>query len=874
MTGLSNRGLLLVALGASVLAVSTLVGYLIWSGYLEAKTIAETTSRNYASIIEARLDATLRRADAHLQELARELPRAALNAKSAAKNSREWDARMDLQLRNFPELAGLRVFDANGETLYTTARQSLPNTNVFDRRYFQLLRGNPQTNLAFEVAIARITGRPSVIVARALRDDQGTFNGTVNAIVELDYFQTLFKALDVGAHGVISIYRSDVFTPVVRWPAIADKTDVPLPPETPTRVALSAGQKTGTLEFRAPSDGVVRTYSFHAVAGYPFYVTVGIAREDALAGWKERSIVVGLSSVLLAILVGSLVFYLWRAGVTLRERDAWFGAAFEQAAVGMALRDTDPRQPRVRRVNQKLCDMLGYPRDELLQLTFLDITAPDEKDVATGYFQRLAKGEIAGYVREKRYAHKDGHIVWANVSVSAIYDADHRPTLAMMVIQDISARKQAEERFEKVNRARIVLSECSRALVHADNELQLLQDMCRIAVHLGGYRMAWVGFAEHDDTKTVRPVAQAGIDEGYLADANISWGDNERGRGPSGRAIRLGKTYVVRNALTDPHFAPWRDSAIQRGFCSHIALPLINAGNPFGVLSLYATEVNAFDTDEVELLEGLAADLAYGIMSLRAKIERTRAEAALARLNSELEDRVTSRTAQLELANQELSTFSYTAAHDLRAPLRVINGFCTQVLRSSEGKLDDASIHSLKRIVAASERMGHLIDDLLNLTRISDHFIRRQKIDFSALAAEVVASLRAAHPQRAVSVTIQPHMSINGDRGLLLVVLENLIGNAWKFTTNSSAATIEIDTAQRDGETAYRVRDNGAGFDMTYAHKLFAPFQRLHHHDQFEGTGIGLATVRKIIQRHGGKIWIEGAVNRGATVSFSMGAPA
>jgi len=251
--------------------------------------------------------------------------------------------------------------------------------------------------------------------------------------------------------------------------------------------------------------------------------------------------------------------------------------------------------------------------------------------------------------------------------------------------------------------------------------------------------------------------------------------------------------------------------------------------------------------------------------------QRKRAETQLAMLNAELEMRIAGRTAELEAANRELSSFSYTVAHDLRAPLRAINGFSAMVLKANEGKLDQASVNDLNRVRAASARMADLIDDLLDLTRLSRQEMRRQDFNLSKLIATVVAALTAAHPERDVRVTIQPDLHVHGDRGLMRIVLENLIGNAWKFTANAGAARIEIGTEQRDGKTVYYVRDNGAGFDMEYAHKLFAPFQRLHRSDEFEGTGIGLVTVKTIIQRHGGEIWIESAVNLGTAVFFTIG---
>jgi PAS domain S-box-containing protein len=243
----------------------------------------------------------------------------------------------------------------------------------------------------------------------------------------------------------------------------------------------------------------------------------------------------------------------------------------------------------------------------------------------------------------------------------------------------------------------------------------------------------------------------------------------------------------------------------------------------------------------------------------------------LDRLNAELEMRVASRTLELEAANKQLESFSYSVAHDLRAPLRAINGFSSLLLQSNAGKLDYATIDHLQRIHAGSQRMGVLIDDLLNLARVSRQEVRWGAVNLSSLAADVIDFLIEGHPDRNVTVTIQPDMIVEGDTGLMHVVLQNLIGNAWKFTATTAAANIYVGTEQRNGETVNYVRDNGAGFDMQYAHKLFAPFQRLHHSNEFEGTGIGLATVMNIILRHGGKIWAESAVNRGTTMFFTLG---
>ena len=207
----------------------------------------------------------------------------------------------------------------------------------------------------------------------------------------------------------------------------------------------------------------------------------------------------------------------------------------------------------------------------------------------------------------------------------------------------------------------------------------------------------------------------------------------------------------------------------------------------------------------------------------------------------------------------------------MRAPVRAIHGFSQIVLQSSEGKLDESSRGYLKRVVAGSLRMGALIDDLLDLARLSRQEMRRQDFNLTELAAQIAAALAEAHPARDVAVTIQPGLIINADPGLMHALIENLLGNAWKFTAKKPVARIEMGAERRDGNYFYYVRDNGAGFDMQYAHKLFEPFQRLHHANEFEGTGIGLATVKKIIQRHGGSVYVESVVDAGTTVFFALG---
>lgn len=247
-----------------------------------------------------------------------------------------------------------------------------------------------------------------------------------------------------------------------------------------------------------------------------------------------------------------------------------------------------------------------------------------------------------------------------------------------------------------------------------------------------------------------------------------------------------------------------------------------------------------------------------------------KAEEEIRRLNAELEERVIERTRQLEAANKELEAFSYSVSHDLRAPLRSIDGFSQALLEDYGGVLDIQGKDYLTRVRSASQRMSQLIDDMLVLSRVTRREMKRSAVDLSALANIIAAELVKTQPQRHVEFDIAPGLVVNGDAELLRAMLENLLGNAWKFTLNQQRAKIEFGITELDGKPLYIVRDNGVGFDMAYASKLFQAFQRLHLQTEFPGTGIGLATVKRIINRHGGSIWAESEVGKGATFYFNL----
>ena len=299
----------------------------------------------------------------------------------------------------------------------------------------------------------------------------------------------------------------------------------------------------------------------------------------------------------------------------------------------------------------------------------------------------------------------------------------------------------------------------------------------------------------------------------------------------------------------------------------------LNAQQSFGIDHCLgaAGRRERFVYHHAEVITDAAGKPVRIVGTLQDITERKRAESHVQMLNMELEQRVQERTAELAAANQELEAFSYSVSHDLRAPLRSINGFSQALIEDYGAQLDAAALGYLQRVRAASQHMAVLIDDLLELARVSRSELRRERVDLSTLAEEISADLRKTDPQRAADIIIAPALNAVGDARLLRVVLTNLFTNAWKFTRRHPQARIEFGTLAEGGRVVYFVRDDGAGFNMAYAGKLFSPFQRLHPAAEFEGHGIGLATVRRIISRHGGRVWAEGEEEKGATFYFSLG---
>ena len=337
-----------------------------------------------------------------------------------------------------------------------------------------------------------------------------------------------------------------------------------------------------------------------------------------------------------------------------------------------------------------------------------------------------------------------------------------------------------------------------------------------------------------------------------------------------GHVVDSGRPVISNDPAGDP-----RRGGLPHGhppLKAFMGLPLLRGGQLVGMLAV-ANRPGGYDDSQVEHLRPFTNTCAVLIEAYRNSLRRRQAESLLRGMNEELENRVNQRTAELRASLGELESFSYSVSHDLRAPLRGINGFSQLLLEDYADRLDGQGREYIGRIRAATLRMGELIDGMLDLAQLTREPLHLAVVNLSHQVGTIMGDLRLTEPERKVEVVIAPDIQAHGDERLLHVALQNLLSNAWKFTSRQDAARIEFGMRWEGNGAMYFVRDNGAGFDMQYADKLFGAFQRLHGANEFSGTGIGLATVQRIIHRHGGRIWAESEVGKGSTFYFTLPSP-
>ena len=511
---------------------------------------------------------------------------------------------------------------------------------------------------------------------------------------------------------------------------------------------------------------------------------------------------------------------------------------FEHGAVG--LHWVGP-EGHILRANQAELALLGYSREEYVGQHIANFHVDPE--VIEDILRRLGANETL-HNYEARLRCKDGSTKHVLIDSNVLWE-DGQFVHTRCFTRDISTAKQQEEEHRRREEALSQSTRLKQAILDSANYTIISTDPQGLILTFNAAAQRWLGYSAEEVVGKVTPAIIHDLDQIVQ------------------RAEILSRELGTR---IEPGFEVFVAKARQ-GIADETEWTYIRKdGSRFPVL----LSITALYDEQGELTGflGIGSDITQ---EKRLEEERKQAEEEIRTLNAELEDRVAKRTMQLEAANKELEAFSYSVSHDLRSPLRSIDGFSQVLLEDYREQLDDEGKDYLQRIRAAAQRMAQLIDDLLNLSRVTRSDMHRERVNLSALAETITIELQQAQPDQAVECVIAPGLIADGDTHLLRIVLENLFSNAWKFTSRHPQAHIEFGSIrQPDGKRAYFTRDDGAGFDMAYADKLFGAFQRLHGMTEFPGTGIGLATVQRIIQRHGGRIWAEAAPEKGATFYFTL----
>ena len=847
-----------VILGALLLAIMC---FGLWQSYQEVVEDAQMDTMNLAHVIAENARQGIRQIDLNLsttEEVILHWP----TGKTIPDKQLDW--LLNGRRKLMPDVGMLFITDRNGIRTHAASAQPVPpNAALADRDYFTWHRdhASPDVRVGPPV-LSRVFNTWYIPVSRRLVASDGQFDGVMVAALEPKFLQSFYSSIDTGPGGLVTIFLRDG-TLLARAPhndSMVGKqySQAPLFRDDLPRAAR------GNFRRVTSSDGVARIGSYSTVPVTGLVVQVAFAENSVFAGWRRQMAIsiaeISTFIVALAVMTFLLINQLRRQQAittNLARSESRYRRLRDTANEGIWHVDAERRTIFV---NPRLCEMLGYVEEELTGRSPGDFIHEDDQVRSLDKIeQRKTTRSPVQY--DLRFRRKDGAVLWTIVSAVSTFDEHDAFTGVLAMLTDITARAESEAAVHR----HVIRLEGLHALDKAILAAQSSESIAAIGLlhlrKLVPYWGATVMAFDHgaDEARVLNLTRDA--DSTYDPGPRLSLSDYGRG---DIALLQTGDECVVIDLDAVPKRSPVLEALWQKGMRSYVRVPLLAEGRLVGVINLGSNHTGAYSAEQIAIARSIADQMAIALRQAALR-EEVQSHAA------NLERRVAERTAELDAANRELDSFASSVSHDLRAPLRHISGFLNLLAKDNPG-LDATSQHYILTITRSAEHMETLIDDLLSLARTSTCELHKAPVNMNALVASVREELAPQCAGRSIEWKVADLPDALGDLSLMRIVMQNLLGNSLKYSSRREHAVIEIASRINENkQVEFVVRDNGAGFDMRYAGKLFRAFSRLHSAREFEGTGVGLATVQRIVNRHGGKIRANSQLGEWAEFSFTLG---